>query len=103
MTTPNLPENSVLKTAREKCHKARDDFYKCVEETGEPFNPETGEIPRGCRRQRKAFEQACRASWVKHFDIAHDKNLKLLQTLRGNINKGSATAAGGLSGKDHRQ
>lgn len=82
------------------CLQARDAFYRCVDEAGITFT--VGSVPSQCKGQRRAYEQACRASWVQHFDAGHDKELRLLKTLRANINKSSATATGGLAGKSQQ-
>ena len=75
--------------------QARDAFYKCVEGTGAPF--EVGVVPKQCTQLRRAFEASCRSAWVKHFDLQRDKELRLLRTLRDNINHSAATATGGLA------
>jgi hypothetical protein len=68
-----------------------------VEQSGVTFT--VGAVPQPCKQQRRAFEAACLASWVRHFDATHDKELRLLQALRANINKSAATATGSLAGK----
>jgi len=82
--------------------KARDEFYKCVADAGVVFSLD-GPIPKDCLKQRSAYEAACKASWVRHFDISQDKELRILKTLRNNINSAAPTATGGLQGTDHRE
>lgn len=82
--------------------QARDNFFQCVEDAGVSFSLETS-TPRQCKSSRKAFEQLCKPSWVRHFDISRDKELRLLQTLRTNIYKSAPTATGTLSGSDQRE
>lgn len=82
--------------------QARDQFYQCVAEAGIVFSIDVP-IPASCAQQRQAYEKACRASWVRHFDISQDKELKILKSLRNNINASAATATGGLQGADHRE
>ena len=81
--------------------QARDEFFKCVADSGVTFTA-GGPIPRHCRRLRAAFEKACKPSWVRHFDAAHDQELRLVQTLRANINASASAATGGLAGKDQQ-
>lgn len=81
--------------------QARDDFFQCVADAGVTFSLDTP-IPSQCRRLRQEFERSCKPSWVKHFDVSHDKELKVLQTLRQNINKAATTSTGNLSGQDQR-
>ncbi|KAL4430693.1 hypothetical protein ABPG75_005949 [Micractinium tetrahymenae] len=91
-------DTSVLKTAREKCWQARDAYYKCVEDAGVTFTAETPPPP-ACKAARAAYEAACKASWVRHFDVLQDKRLRYLQTLRTNIAKQTQTGAGSQQGK----
>ena len=81
--------------------QARDEFFKCVADAGITFSLDTP-IPKACLGHRKAYESTCRASWVRHFDTSQDKELRILKTLRANINQSAATASGNLSGTDHR-
>jgi cytochrome c oxidase assembly factor 6 len=94
-------DQSIFKEGRKQCHKARDEFYKCVADAGAVFSLETP-VPKACLKLRQAFEQSCKASWVRHFDISQDKELRILKTLRSNINS-AATTTGGLQGTDHRE
>lgn len=81
-------DSAVLREARQRCHKARDEFFSCIEASGEAFVL-GGPPPASCKKQRQAFEAACKASWVQHFDKIHDKKLRLLQTLQQNIGRTS--------------
>jgi Cytochrome oxidase c subunit VIb len=85
------------------CIQARDDFYKCVADAGIVFSLDLKKIPKECLKQRQVYESSCKASWVRHFDISQDKELRILKTLRNNINSAAATATGGLQGTDHRE
>lgn len=74
-----------------------------MEDAGIVFSVEEIDIAvTKCRQQRKDFEAACKASWVKHFDVSHDKELRVLKTLRTNINNSEGNALGGLAGKDQK-
>ncbi|ESP02868.1 hypothetical protein LOTGIDRAFT_185601 [Lottia gigantea] len=48
------------KEEREICYKARDDFWKCVEDND-------GDKSK-CKKLRSIYESKCSKSWVKHFD-----------------------------------
>ena len=87
--------------ARPALAQARDEFYACVEKSGERFAPE-GPVPPACRQARAAFQRACAASWVRHFDQQHDKELKLLQALQSNIRKQGPGTLGSLAGEAQR-
>lgn len=78
--------------------QARDAYYKCVEEAGVTFTTETPP-PSACKAARAEYEAACKASWVRHFDVLQDKRLRYLQTLRTNIAKQTQTGAGSQQGK----
>ncbi len=79
--------------------QARDAYFKCVEEQGVTFTAETPPPP-ACKAARGAYEAACKASWVRHFDVLQDKRLRrYLQTLRSNIAKQTQTGAGSQQGK----
>jgi hypothetical protein len=69
-----------------------------VEAAGQTFTLDTP-VPSQCKRERAAYEAACKASWVKHFDLLHDKRLRYLQTLRQNIAKQTQTGTGSQQGK----
>ena len=56
-------------------------------------------VPSQCRAARAAYQAACKASWVRHFDVLQDKRLRYLQTLRSNIAKQTQTGAGSQQGK----
>lgn len=91
-------DKSVLKSGREKCWQARDAYYQCVEDAGVTFTAETP-APPACKAARAAYQAACKASWVKHFDVLHDKRLRYLQTLRTNIARQTQTGTGSQQGK----
>lgn len=78
--------------------QARDAFYKCVEDAGVTYTVDTP-TPAQCKAARAAYEAACKASWVKHFDLLQDKRLRYLQTLRTNIAKQTQTGVGSQQGK----
>jgi hypothetical protein len=48
--------------------QARDSFFECVEAAGVSFTVEAP-VPAKCKEARAAYEAACKASWVKHFDL----------------------------------
>ena len=56
-------------------------------------------LPAQCASARAAFVGACKPSWVRHFDLLHDKKLRYLQTLHSNIAKQARTGTGSLAGK----
>ncbi|EFN59025.1 hypothetical protein CHLNCDRAFT_137711 [Chlorella variabilis] len=91
-------DTSVLKKAREQCWQARDAFYACVEAAGVTYTVDAP-IPAQCSATRAAYTSACKASWVKHFDLLQDKRLRYLQTLRANIAKQTQTGTGSQQGK----
>ncbi|KAI3433768.1 hypothetical protein D9Q98_003574 [Chlorella vulgaris] len=91
-------DSTVLKAARETCWKARDTFYECVEAAGVTYTVDAP-IPAACKSARAAYDKACKASWVKHFDLLQDKRLRYLQTLRSNIAKQTQTGVGSQQGK----
>eukprot|EP00873_Tetraselmis_striata_P029602 jgi/Tetstr1/449866/TSEL_036925.t1 len=78
---------------------ARDAFYACCEDAGAPFSADSAP-PKQCRSTRKAYEAACKASWVKHFDRLKDKEVRVVRVLHDNINQRSAQARGGLAGEE---
>eukprot|EP00047_Mylnosiga_fluctuans_P012857 m.28132 g.28132 ORF g.28132 m.28132 type:complete len:78 (-) comp4501_c1_seq1:133-366(-) len=53
---PSVPS----KDERAACWDARDDYHNCL-----VLRKESEE---SCKAARAAFEKACPASWVKHFD-----------------------------------
>jgi hypothetical protein len=84
--------------------QARDEFYKCVADAGVVFSLDIlAKLPKECLKLRQAYEASCKASWVRHFDTSQDKELRILKTLRNNINSAASTATGGLQGTDHRE
>ena len=48
------------KAAREACYGARDEYWRCFKSSGEKKG--------SCPAERAKFEEACPATWVKHFD-----------------------------------
>lgn len=48
--------------------QARDSFFECVEAAGVTFTVDTA-VPAKCKEARAAYVAACKASWVKHFDL----------------------------------
>ena len=78
--------------------QARDAFYKCVEDAGVIYTVETP-TPAQCKAARAAYEAACKASWVRHFDVLQDKRLRYLQALRTNIAKQTQSGLGSQQGK----
>mmetsp|Transcript_1595 Transcript_1595/g.4720 ORF Transcript_1595/g.4720 Transcript_1595/m.4720 type:complete len:106 (-) Transcript_1595:1153-1470(-) len=73
-------EISVLKGSREACYKARDRFFACIQSSGLEYTSEVT-VPSRCSRTRRAYEDACRNSWVHHFDLLKDKETKHYQRL----------------------
>lgn len=57
MSFPNKEE-------REQCWKARDNYWECLDKTGEKGSIKTGP----CAEFRKLYEKLCSSQWVKHFD-----------------------------------
>lgn len=78
--------------------QARDAFYKCVEDAGVTYTVESP-VPSQCQAARAAFTAACKASWVRHFDLLQDKRLRYLHTLRSNIARQTQTGTGSQQGK----
>ena len=98
-TPTSIPHPSSLETPPlPPLPQARDAFYECVEAAGQTFALDTP-VPSQCKRERAAYEAACKASWVKHFDLLQDKRLRYLQTLRQNIAKQTQTGTGSQQGK----
>jgi len=52
--------------------QARDAYFACLDDNG---------ARRTVRSLRKAYERACPASWVKHFDAKRDEEIKLRKLL----------------------
>lgn len=49
------------KEARQKCWSARDNYWNCLDKSGEnEKNP--------CLELRKLYESSCSSQWIKHFD-----------------------------------
>jgi hypothetical protein len=61
---------AIAKPAPRHGQQARDIFYKCVETSGADFTPENP-TPSQCKAQRKAYERACKASWVSRRRRGH--------------------------------
>ncbi|KAF4675966.1 Cytochrome c oxidase assembly factor 6 [Perkinsus olseni] len=56
------PEATVKGVARrEKCWKARDDFFQCLTDN----NEDEGK----CRESKETFHSDCLPTWVKHFTL----------------------------------
>ncbi|PNW78148.1 hypothetical protein CHLRE_10g466000v5 [Chlamydomonas reinhardtii] len=89
------------KNARKVCHTARDAFYACSREHGVDFAP-GAPIPAKCLQLRKTFEQACPASWVKHFDDLQEASARRSKYLAATINRAADSAAGSLAGKSQK-
>jgi len=77
-----------IRRAREGCHEARDAFYAAACETdgrggGERTSGKnaSGAAAAACVRLREAYERACPASWVAHFDGARTEEEKLAKVL----------------------
>lgn len=51
-------------------------------------------VPRSCARSRKAYESACPASWVVHFDQTHAHNKAVSQFLEQKVKSGKRSEAG---------
>ena len=66
--TSKPTDASVLRSARKRCHAARDAYASCVDASGTPPSARgTAQglvVPRGCAQLREAFEKACKKSWV---------------------------------------
>lgn len=82
--------------------EARDAFYQCLDQSEVEFEA-SGPVPKSCQRARRAFEGACKPSWVKHFDTLHDKRQRLARTLQTNISRTAASAKGNLAGTPQRE
>ncbi|EFJ48969.1 hypothetical protein VOLCADRAFT_104508 [Volvox carteri f. nagariensis] len=98
MSVAETPTTFLNKAARKTCHAARDAFYSCVREQGVDFAP-GAQIPLKCKLQRTQFEDACPASWLKHFDELQEANARRAKYLAATINRAADKAAGSLSGK----
>ena len=72
-------------------HQARDAYFACLD---------AGGARRAKRTLRKAYEKACPASWVKHFDAKReeDANLRRLLETRASSANASSSANAAASG-----
>lgn len=88
-----MSENTAIeapsKEARELCWKARDSYWKCLDDTKENKDK--------CLKQREEYEKQCSKAWVKHFDRKRDYLKFKAQyeknggsSLIGNTNKSSS-------------
>lgn len=71
-----------------------------MDDAGEAAQQPGAAVPGQCAAARRAYEAACSASWVKHFDGLRDKRLRYLQTLQHNISVQASSATGVLAGKE---
>ena len=53
---------------REVCYSARDEYFQCIEETGDLES---------CQKQLKAFEGSCPGSWVSYFQKQRERELMI--------------------------
>ncbi|KAL7093325.1 hypothetical protein ACP275_11G034200 [Erythranthe tilingii] len=64
--------SDVLSEARMACYKARDVFYACLEKESDKKPTECASVgllyPAECKKNREAYVNQCRPTWVKHFD-----------------------------------
>ncbi|KAL7134537.1 hypothetical protein ABFS83_11G032800 [Erythranthe nasuta] len=64
--------SDVLSEARIACYKARDAFYACLEKESDKKPTESASVgllyPAECKKNREAYVNQCRPTWVKHFD-----------------------------------
>lgn len=65
--------------------KARDAFYKCLELSGLHDWRQGDAVPSSCAKTRKAYEGACPASWVVHFDQTYSHNKAVSQFLEQKV------------------
>lgn len=89
----SLVETSVLKESRTACHKARDDFFNCIEDCSLEYSTDI-EVPNRCHKARKAYEELCLDSWVNHFDVLKDKEVKFYHKKKVFEEQVAAKAAG---------
>ncbi|GAX75064.1 hypothetical protein CEUSTIGMA_g2508.t1 [Chlamydomonas eustigma] len=95
MSSPTDPPS---KNTRSLCYRARDNFYKCVEDLGIDFKPGSP-VPSQCKVLRQTFENSCLSSWVEHFDQQREAEARKSKFLHRVINSKKEELAGGLTGK----
>ncbi|WZN60819.1 cytochrome oxidase c subunit VIb [Chloropicon roscoffensis] len=84
MATDEIKEFAKRK-GRRACHEARDAFYKCLELSGLHDWRQGDAVPSSCAKTRKAYEGACPASWVVHFDQTYSHNKAVSQFLEQKV------------------
>lgn len=65
---------SVLNASRQKCWKARDAFFGCLDSNSVNASK--------CTRAKNAFEKECPASWVKHFELRRQQEAQRQEFIR---------------------
>ncbi|KAI1909689.1 hypothetical protein LOZ53_005208 [Ophidiomyces ophidiicola] len=74
-SSPNKPEKASDggkiapdRSSRDKCYKARDSFFRCLDENGIIDSiRKDGEARSKCGKEIQEFDSACSATWVKYF------------------------------------
>ncbi|KAL8168109.1 hypothetical protein V2J09_009608 [Rumex salicifolius] len=84
-------QTDVLSSARMSCYKARDTFYACLEKESKKRATEIASVgllyPIDCKKSRVQYENACRPSWVKHFDRQYCSKKRVERLLDDNDSK----------------
>ncbi len=85
---------SNLKSARQRCYKARDAYYAC----GDASEKDSSAV---CGAQRAAFEASCAKSWVQHFDQLRAKEARVYRRVQDGIvaSEKRERTVGGLQGR----
>jgi len=67
-SSSDTSDASVLRSARRRCHAARDAYAACLDASGSPPTARGARgglvVPQQCSRLREEFERACKKSWV---------------------------------------
>ena len=95
-SAPHSPESSNLKSARQRCYKARDAYYACADASETNKDPSSA-----CRAQRAAFEASCAKSWVQHFDQLRAREARVYCRVQDGIvaSEKREGTVGGLQGR----
>lgn len=86
--TAEAKEEVPLRSKREKCWEARDQYNSCLDKLGveNPNDPKFAKsISRNCSKEEKHFSANCALSWVSYFkekryvDIKKEKMMKQME------------------------
>jgi len=93
-----------------RCYRARDAFYACVEKDPAQNSDSRGAAASSgassssssssCEALRAAYEGACQASWVRHFESQREKEQQVYRRIQAAIGEGGKREGtrGGLQG-----